>query len=160
LQWSYCDHDGNLCPRDNAANFAHACDRIFYNYLLYRAEATERQMPDADRNLIIATFRGIPDRDPRVRHAKWLTLIREGRFSFGGLNAEQASSLEYAPKGERSWKFDALRTTNDWDIRGKKFQHSPHFDQSNWKLFHQALISHQDEVLHALLPRYKLSLAI
>ena len=160
LQWSYRDHDGNLCQRDNASKFAHACDRIFYNYLLYRDEVAERQIPDPDRRLILETFRGITDHDGAVRHRQWLALIREGRFSFGGLSAEQAASLDYAAKGERSWKFDALNTTQDWDMPGTKFPHNPHFDQSSWKLFHQALITHQEQVLRKLLPMYKLSLAV
>jgi hypothetical protein len=159
LQWSYRDHDCNLCQRDNAANFLHACDRIFYNYLLYRDEAA-RQIPDVDRTLILETFRSITDRDGDVRHGKWLTLIQDGKFSFGGLSAEQAASLRYAAKGLGSWKYDALGTTRDWDIPGTTFPRNPYFDQSDWKLFHQALISHQEQVLRNLLPTYKLSLAV
>lgn len=158
LQWSYRDHDGNLCQRDNASNFAHACDRIFYNYLLYRGETAARQIPDADRRLILETFRSITDHDGNVRHGKWLTVIQEGKFSFGALSAEQAASLVYAAKGQGSWKYDALGTTRDWDMPGTKFPHNPHFDQSDWKLFHQALISHQEQVLRILLPMYKISL--
>jgi hypothetical protein len=159
LQWSYRDDEGNLQTRDNAAKFAHACDRIFYYYLWYRDESTERQISAVDRELILESFRGITDPDGGARHRKWLILIREGRFSFGGLSAEQAASLEYAPKGEGSWKFDALNTKLDRDIPGTKFTPSPHFDQSNWKLFHQALIGHQEEVLRKLLPMYKISLS-
>jgi hypothetical protein len=46
---------------------------------------------------------------------------------FGGLIVEQAAWLDYAAKSERSWKSDALNTTEDRDMPGTKFPHSvPH----------------------------------
>jgi hypothetical protein len=160
LKWSYSDYDGNRCERDNASRFADGCDRIFYNYLIYRDDVSDRLIPDHDRQLILESFRGFADRDGAVRHRKWLDLIRDGGFSFGGLNPEEAASLEYIPKGQGSWKFDALGTKRDWDIPGTRFPYKSHFEESNWKLFHDALICHRDEVLQTLLPSYGLSLAL
>lgn len=113
-----------------------------------------------DRDALVHAINEFTDKEGEDRHHQWLKPIREGGFSFGGLDQAQADSLQYAARGPQSWKYEALGPDSDGDDGEIKFHYPPMFEQSNWYLFHEALKSHQNEVLNKLLPKYKISLPL
>jgi hypothetical protein len=79
--------------------------------------------------------------------------IGAGIFSFGPAN------IAYQPKGEGSWKHQALGTREDKDRDSDVFPYSNNFLTSDWKLFHDALQAHHFYVIHELLPKYGICVA-
>jgi hypothetical protein len=95
----------------------------------------------------------IKDKNGHARHHKWLDAISQGKFSFGDAN------VDYIPKGQGSWKYQALRTEKAVDKDNEIFHYHPSFLVSNWKLFHDALQAHQFYIIHDLLPKYGICVA-
>ena len=159
LVWAYKSSDGTITPRDNPHQFTLASEQVFRRFLAYRG-MPDRNLPEADRAALENAFRAYTDTDGGARHSRWHKLIREGGFSFGGLSQEQAESLVYADRGPGSWKYQALGPDADRDDGRIVFHYTPEFETSDWRLFHEALKSHQEQVLNSLLPKYGLSLPL
>jgi len=61
----------------------------------------------------------------------------------------------YTPKGEGSWKHQALATDKAKDDDHEVFPYRECFLASDWKLFHDAAIAHHFNLVHhIILPRY------
>jgi hypothetical protein len=159
LVWSYRNSDGAVRRCDNPQQFILASEQVFRRYLAYRG-MPDRNLPAADRAALENAFRTYTETDGNARHSRWHKLIREGGFSFGGLSQEQADSLVYADRGPGSWKYKALGPNADRDDGTIVFHYTPEFETSDWRLFHEALKSHQKEVLDRILPTYSLSLPL
>ena len=159
LKWSYRNSEGTLQQRNNPERFLRASEQLFRQFLFYRAEP-DREMLPQDRDALVHAINEFTDKEGEDRHPQWLKLIREGGFSFGGLDQAQADSLQYAARGPQSWKYEALGPDSDRDDGEIQFHYPLMFEQSNWYLFHEALKSHQNEVLNKLLPKYKISLPL
>lgn len=157
LQWSYRNSEGIPRQRNNPERFLLASEQLFHHLLFYRGD-TDRQMLQNDRDALMNAINSFTEEKGEDRHPRWLKLIREGGFSFGGLSQSQADSLLYVDRGPQSWKYEALGPDSDKDDGSIRFHHTPDFEQSNWFHFHEALKSHQSEVLNNLLPKYKISL--
>lgn len=151
LQWSYIDNKGIRIPRDNAAIFLQAAERMciaMQRFRLGDANANVPGLKATDKARIEALFRNIKHEEESARHQAWLERIATGYFDFPPVN------LTYIEKGAGSWKHEALGTIKVTDDKGEKFEFRPGFLTSNWKLFHDALQVHRFFVIHELLPRY------
>jgi hypothetical protein len=158
IDWSFRDSEGSLHSR-GPERFLLATEQLFRRCLFYRGKH-DRKLPDQDRTIFENTFRSYADSDGNTRHLRWMKLIREGGFTFGGLSQEQADSRVYADRGPGSWKYEALGPDSDRDDGTVRFHYTPEFDSSNWRLFHGALKDHQAEVLNTLLPKYGITLPL
>jgi len=83
-----------------------------------------------------------------VRHRTWVKQVQKGTFGF------QPVKLSYRARGVGSWKYIALGTRKLWDNKLDLFQYDPSFLDSDWKLFHDALLAHRFSIIHDILPRY------
>jgi len=151
LTWSYKDNKKNRIIRDNAAIFLQAAEKMVIAMRRFRlgdAHADVAGLHATDKARIEALFRNIKHEEESARHQAWLERIASGYFDFAPVN------LTYIDKGAGSWKHQALGTSKVTDGKGEKFEFSPGFLTSNWKLFHDALQVHRFYVIHELLPRY------
>ncbi len=154
LKWSYTDGHGKHLFRDNLAIFKDAAQAMYKALRCYRANdmdvRIEQQAPMADRDFaaIVTMLESQGDPDGDVRHAAWLTAIRDGYFSFG------PEPIGYIGKGEGSWKHAAVGTTRETDAEGEIFPYMPGFMASDWKRFHDSVQAHRLAVLHEILPKY------
>lgn len=159
LEWGYRNHDGVLQQRNNPERFLSASEKVFQHFLFFR-EQRGRELPPQDRVALERAFRSYAETEGKDRHSRWMKLIREGGFSFGGLDQKQADALLYKDRGTGSWKCEALGVDADKDDSQMQFHYTPDFESSNWRLFHDALKEHQAEVLNNILPKYGLSLPL
>jgi len=151
LRWSYIDHNDKKVSRDNTKDFLKASDELCKAMQRYRIgdpDASVSGLLKADKDKIKDLFESIRDDDGEDRHEKWLKYIAKGHFSFPAVN------LKYIAKGKGSWKYKALNTKREADLKGEEFIYKPIFLDSDWKLFHDALQAHHFEVIHDILPRY------
>lgn len=156
LRWGYINGRGEKIRRNNPEDFLEAADNMckaMQRYLLGDADAIVPGLPEADKSLIAWMFENIKDKNGHARHQKWLDAISQGKFSFGTAN------VDYIPKGQGSWKYQALGTEKLVDKDNEIFPYHPSFLVSNWKLFHDALQAHQFYVIHDLLPKYGICVA-
>jgi hypothetical protein len=156
LSWGYFDRDGNRNRRDNTEMFMSASERIVAFHHVYRGEDGAQKIFAQDRDVLQDAFARFNHEDGDARHKDWMSLLRQGRFTFGPLSAQEFSELQYVPKGRGSWKYEALKTEAEKDDPSEMFDWSPAFDTSDWKLFHDALKEHRAEVLERILPTYQL----
>ena len=156
LSWELVNRDGNIDARDNTQSFMHACERIveFFGYYLGKGETTH--INPLDHAVLLTAFTGFRHVAADKRHQAWLALFSRGCFSFGTLSNEEMADLNYVAKGAGSWKQKALGTEKEDDEDGP-FQWTPEFETSDWKLFHEALKQHREEVLGRILPHFGLT---
>jgi hypothetical protein len=156
LKWRYENNYRQERIRDNPAFFLQGALRLFSQFLYYLGETGERTIQAQDQAIIDNTVRQNTSTDPNIRHQRWVTLLKNGAFSFGALSEQEISELGYIAKGPGSWKYAALKTTKEQDSADDIFPYDPSCETSNWKRFHDALKDHQREVLTVILPRYAL----
>lgn len=151
LKWGYKNGLGEQVERNNPRDFLEAASNMCIWLQRYRLEDPNAEvsgLPESDRKLIAQMLINTRDNNGEARHEKWLDLIREGKFSFG------KAEVTYVPKGQGSWKYEALKTESSTDTGKEKFPYHPGFLQSDWKLFHDALKAHRFYIIHELLPQY------
>ncbi|MDA8142017.1 MAG: hypothetical protein M0036_25500 [Desulfobacteraceae bacterium] len=151
LAWQYKDNDGNTIRRSNTDIFAAAAHELCKAMQRFRAGSASADVPGlraADRDKIGRWMADVQDCEGPDRHQKWLDLIGRGEFGF------PAVKLQYRDKGPGSWKYRALGTERDVDLKDEVFTYTPAFLTSDWKLFHDALIAHRFIVIHKILPRF------
>lgn len=156
LKWGYKNGLNEQIDRHNTKDFLEAADNMclwLKRYRLGDPHGEVSGLPSADKELIAHMFQTITDKNGQVRHQKWLTAIREDKFSFG------KADLTYTPKGKGSWKYDALGTEKFIDTGKEKFPYHSGFLQRDWKLFHDALKAHRLFITHELLPNYGICVA-
>ena len=156
LKWGYINGLNQEILRDNPQDFLEAADQMcrwMQRYLIGDHTAEVQGLPSADRALIAEHLQSITDSKKQVRHQQWLSLIREGRFSFG------SAQVTYIAKGKGSWKYQALGTEAAIDTGKEVFPYHAAFLTSHWKHFHDALEIHRSYVIHDLLPRYEIHIA-
>jgi hypothetical protein len=149
LEWSYINDKGMRITRDNPTDFLNAADELykfFVNYEKGKSGKTPARIPSPDRELIEEMLRTLQDEEGEKRCQSWIKAIGAGKFSFG------AARIHYYPKGLKSWKYDALGTRKTTDHFWQRFEFTPSFLKSDWKLFHDAALSHQHCILHEILP--------
>jgi hypothetical protein len=155
LQWSYIDNRKNLIKRDNPAEYSKAIDQLFIamrRYINGFPAAPAENIPAACRQKIIDMLMAENDPDADQRLTSWIAAIGDGTFGF-------SEKIEYIPKGKGSWKHAALGTDAEEDDASWKYDFSPSFLDSDWRLFHDALQAHRLYVLTELLPDYGISAA-
>ncbi len=151
LKWSYTNGLGERIERDNTEIFMLAVNSLIGHLGKYRNEPYEIQ--EEDILAIQRNFKTFMEEDGEKRHKRWLVSIANGDFSFG------AVELKFIAKGEGSWKYDALGTTNEKDEKMQRFPYAAEFLTSDWKLFHDALQAHYFDVAHEILPAYGICVA-
>ena len=159
LKWSYIDGLGNNIERDNHQIFCDAADAMCKVIQCYISRDTtmdlakQEGLKESDKTLISDLLIEFTSDDGEERHHNWLKAISSGIFSFGEVK------LEFIPKGEGSWKYQAIKQDKAIDDDDEIFQYSPDFLNSDWKLFHDALQAHRFDVLHDILPKYGICVA-
>jgi hypothetical protein len=151
LRWKYVNGLGEPVARDNPTDFMAAVQAMYRAVARFRLGdpyAPVPPMPEEDRRTIETFIRTFLDDNGDTRHKKWLDAVADGAFSFG------KQAVSYIPKGEGSWKHKALDTTKSTDEKGEIFPYRESFLTSDWKMFHDAALAHQFNVLRHILPRY------
>lgn len=149
LKWSYVNGHGIKIQRDNVSDFLEAAEELYKFFSRYRDNERNTSMPQQDRELIKTMFSTLQNEDGEKRCLKWIDAVKSGKFSFG------PADISYFPKGQKSWKFKALHTNARWDFPWEKFEYTPEFLTSDWKLFHDALQSHRLDMLHEVFPKFE-----
>ena len=151
LKWTYHDHTGKRVVRNNPDAFLSAADAMCKAMQRFRSGDPDMDAPGLThniRNKLLSLFQNNRDEDKTVRHLEWLRQIQKGRFGFPPVK------LSYRARGVGSWKYTALGTRKLWDKKTDLFQYDPSFLDSDWKLFHDALLAHRFSIIHDILPRY------
>lgn len=150
LKWSYTNGMGERIERDNTEIFMNAVTRMIGEMMAFRDPNGENSSAynEDDINQIRINFETFTQQKGHQRHAKWIESIARGDFNFGPVQ------LSFIPKGEGSWKYQAIGTTKYKDDFDEKFEYTPEFLSSNYKLFHDALQAHYFDVIHDILPKY------
>lgn len=151
LTWSYVNHRGEKVTRDNPKDFIAATKAMHRAFKRYMAEDPEADVPDMSDALLDKfdwLFRNLDVDDPFERHNTWIQHLADDYFGF------DPATVEYIPKGPGSWKYQALRTSQEVDLDDDVFPYDASFMDSDWKRFHDALQAHRFKVLHEILPRY------
>lgn len=154
LSWQYVDWQGKTVHRDNLDIFLNAFEMMTRALRAWRAGDTTMTLEnhagltDMEKESIKTVLLGNTDPDGAVRHLHWLDALARGHFSFGRVQ------LSYVDKGDKSWKFDALKSEKILDSGYEEYLYSPGFMCSDWKRFHDALQDYRADVLHNILPRY------
>lgn len=156
LIWEYVNGLGERIRRDNPKDYMQAVDYMFHALCAYR-EGNDNinfeqrvPLPGKDRDKIGQLLLGLVDEQGERRHQRWLTEIAAGAFSFG------KEVLSYKPN-EKRWKMDALQLVDNGSPRVVAY--SDDFLNSNWKLFHDALMAHRFTVIRDILPSYHICAA-
>lgn len=151
LKWEYYDHQKRKIKRNNTKLFIEAANEMckaMQRYKAGKANAKATGLSKQYKEKIENLLKSITDEEPDERHKKWLKKIKDGYFSFS------PEKLHYTAKGKKSWKHKALGTMKVKDSKKDVFKYSNSFLSSDWKLFHDALLCHQFEVIHNILPKY------
>jgi hypothetical protein len=156
LTWSYKNSFKAVIPRPNPDIFMRAVNRLFSQYIYFLQKAPQLRITPHDLTILDQAIRTNASPDPAVRHQGWLTLAKNGAFSFGELTDEEMAELNYVPTGLGSWKFAALGATDPTNLLGQRIPYSLAFENSEWKKFHDALKDHQNGILNDILPHYNL----
>lgn len=157
LSWGFVDRDGNSNIRKNTEIFIQASERIIAFHRSYRGIENTPFMSAKDMETLQWAFATFDSEDGDARHAEWMSLFSQERFSFGALSTQELLELNYAPKGQDSWKYKALKTDAEKDDPSDVFESNPAFDSSDWKLFHDALKDHRSNVMGVILPKFGLN---
>lgn len=159
LKWSYIDYRGELIVRNNTNIFMQASRKLLEELIAYRNALGDVTTPDltsleSDLIQIKKNFESFRKKDGDDRHKKWLKSIGRGDFSFGPVE------VRYIPKGEGSWKFEALKENVEDDSNGLHiYASNKDFMKSNYKKFHDTLQEHRLAILHDILPDFNICLA-
>ncbi|WP_394493557.1 DUF6765 family protein [Shewanella sp. ENK2] len=154
ITWKYKNGFQQEVQRDNPKSFLEATDMMCRAMKCFLSNdqsinlAQINGIPNEDLNVIKELIENIKDKDGEDRHAKWITAIAEGKFSFG------AVEINYIPKGLGSWKHESIGQLESKDNESDEFEYKPEFLNSDWKLFHDALQAHRLDILHDVLPKY------
>lgn len=148
LEWKYKNGQGEVIKRNNPKEFLEAADCMciaMRRYIQGDPDAKVAGLDDKTKAAIDELFRTLKHEDGGKRHAEWLKAIRKGSFPFG-----KAAIDDYMPRGNDSWKAQALGTSHDLPVH----KYSDTFLTSNWKLFHDAILAHRFHLIHDILPKY------
>jgi hypothetical protein len=149
LKWTYKNGAGTAIMRDNPADFQDAAEhmcRAMRRFIASDPDANAEGLSSNTKTKIVELLHTITKEKGNDRNEQWLKAIREGAFtSFG-----QAAIEDYNPRGNKSWKAQALGTSHDLPVH----QYFPDFLKCDWKLFHDAILAHRFHVIHDILPRY------
>jgi hypothetical protein len=154
LSWQYIDYTNAPIKRDNPLLYVHAMNMMVRAMKAWRAADESMDldkysgMDARDENTVAEMIRRIQDPKGDVRHGQWREALASGAFSFGPVD------LDYAAKGPGSWKEAALGTLKSKDTGLETYAYSSAFLNSHWKLFHDAIQAHRNDVVHDVLPRY------
>lgn len=149
LKWSYTDGFGKEVERDNTEIFIIAVETMIGEMINYRNPSPDTfSFNEKDLYQIRKNFEAFTEQEGVERHKRWLESIANGDFSFGSVE------LGFIPKGEGSWKYEAVGSDKDIDEEWEEFNYHPEFLQSNWKMFHDALQAHYFSVINDILPKY------
>lgn len=151
LRWTYHDHTGRLVVRDNSVEFVSAAEAMCKAMQCFISGDADMDAPGLThdtRSKLLALFQNNRAEDKTHRHREWIKQIQKGYFEFPPVK------LSYRARGAGSWKTIALGTRKLWDKKPDLFQYDPSFLDSDWKLFHDALLAHRFSIIRDILPRY------
>ncbi|MBT7618101.1 MAG: hypothetical protein HN590_12535 [Calditrichaeota bacterium] len=160
LKWSYEDGAGKMIPRDNTKIFMDAVVCIHEAMVRYQKQdpnytlSAGDSIPMDELKKIKKNFLAFKDDDGDNRNDKWLSYINRGKFTFTEPSEPKVKVEKFIAKGPGSWKHKALDTTKEWEAGHERFQFTPEFLVSDWKLFHDALQIHRIDVIRNILPKY------
>lgn len=154
LIWSYLDYENKRVERNNPQVFLQAIDSMV---------KVLRAWIQGDQSLELERYQGLsPDElsligdlfsnnrhiSGELREQVWMQKIAAGAFGFG------KEVPVYVGKGEGSWKSKALGNEKYVDTGYEAYSFNQEFMSSDWKLFHDALQCHRNDVIREVLPNY------
>jgi len=152
--WSYTNGLGDTVVRNNPIDFVTAADelcKVYQRYIAGDASAEVHGLSEGLKFNISVCFKEFTQSKGEERHARWLSAIQEDFFGFG------KETVSYIPKGEGSWKHQALGTIK---AQGdEEYAFTSDFITSNWKYFHDAAKKHRLAIIDDILPRYGICVA-
>ena len=151
LKWHYTNGEDQEVVRNNPQDFMEAAHHMCMAMQRYQQGNVDASVPglsEEGRSKIEAMLLKTTDEDGEKRHKVWLAAIADGEFDF------PAVKLEYIAKGKHSWKHQAIGDTRSKQLKNKEFPYHSSFLDSDWKMFHDALLAHRFVVVHNILPKY------
>ena len=148
LEWKYENGQKEVIRRNNTDDFLNAADHMciaMQRYIDGNPDANVSGLDSSTKSKLNELFVSITKEKGEDRHAEWLKAIRGGAFNFGAAPLE-----DYAPRGNDSWKAQALGVSYDIPVH----RYSSGFLSSDWKMFHDAIQAHRFHVVHDILPKY------
>jgi len=152
--WSFVNGLGNVVKRNNPVDFVTAADelcKVFQRFIAGDTSAEVKGLTNPLREAISACFRQFENANSEQRHSGWLNAIADDFFGLG------TGVAIYIPKGEGSWKHQALGTIRA--IGDDEYTFTPDFMSSNWKYFHDAAKKHRLAIIEDILPKYGICIA-
>jgi hypothetical protein len=149
--WSYTNGYGETVHRDNPKDFLEALNELykfFKRYKLSNFDAPVEGLSLSELAFFKKKILENTDDDGEIRNEVWIKAINDGEFSFG------VAYPVYSIVGESSWKYQALGKYPSKFNTFKTFHYSSAFLTSHWKLFHDAALTHQHEVIRNILPQF------
>ncbi len=162
LIWSYKKQsDEDSVIRNNILNMYDAAVETYNILYAYKnkiniySDRFDHIRIDAKKfDALLYNFKNYTCQSADKRHNRWLKEINNERFF-----PMDGDVLEYKPKGKDSWKYLALGTDMEKEGGDELFFYTPHFLDSNWKLFHDALQIHKFDITNKILPNYGICLS-
>jgi hypothetical protein len=153
LRWKYVNSKGEIVERDNTVIFMEAVKKIYevlcnFRNVYYNILSSNTFISDDNLKKIEYLLKNINFSDSIEREKVWLNEIENNYFGFG------SEKVQYVIQGADSWEFKAFGR----QLTADNFRHdfSESILQSNWILFHEALIDHHYYLTRVLFPKYKL----
>ena len=163
LKWQYKNGLGEKIKRDNTEIFMSAVKAMHLAMVRYRrTDPLYNLLPNEeinanDWNIIYNNFVKFNDKEGINRNNKWLESIKKGEFSFSKTGE---TVPPYICDNVGSWKHQALGIAKEDDLHSDtNAEYKPEFLNSNWKLFNDALLFHQIDVIRNILPRFGICVA-
>lgn len=159
LTWEYTNGLGEKVSRDNTVIFQEAVDKMCRAMQCFREKDLRMELeampgiPEQDASKIDSLLKTIKGETGEIRHERWLEEIKKGSFSFG------AEEIGYTAKGKQSWKHKSIGQLASSDTGREEFTYKKRFMATDWKHFHDALQAHRFDILHDVLPKYKICAA-
>jgi hypothetical protein len=155
IKWDYINGMGERIERDNPSIYFQGTEALYDFIVRFRGKMISKKLPQSlpekDVSIIKHNIHSFREEDHFERYKRWINSILEDDFSF---EKEPGEEIIYVPKGQGSWKHEALNTEKETDDEKDIFDYKPEFLTSNWKCFHVAIQKHRLEILNDILPEY------
>lgn len=164
--WKYENNDGQIIVRNNPVDFLAAAKLLYevlrvYHDKYFDVNSMSENEINEDFETIAKLFSGLANKSGLVRDAEWVKNIKSGSFICCP-EGEMEQTDYFAEKETGSWWDEVSRMcpmseSSMWQILGYR-KYNKIFLTSKYKLFHNALIHHNNFISKQLIPIFDLCL--